>query len=646
MGGGYLVATNFNVDDWGLNESDTLDVYISGYSESLAVSSGQMFMDNYEVVTLPGISNHLYEVEIDQALEYRDPRLTWDDTYDFWMGILTDTSVSNIHVQCPGGESFSITNSSPDEGNLYWEYGDESPSPFLSQFGDGDYIINLVYSNATTQSTVIPFTQNDGTTPIPTVEDQPMFTSPAPLHGTLFASPQPNSLTWANIDPDANAIEIESRMGTDPWGDSVLIGYYTDTVPVDEVSGPLSTRYVDGLSFTPTNWVVSICVNHEAWGTNSDGVEYSCAKGADTVYHFTVSPSISEHLYYVEINAQYDYTYPDSPTSYDFEFEAVTDASVTNVHVNFPNGGSTNISTYGTDEGDRVWYYGVSDSSPNWYLFGDGGYTVTLTYSDGLTQSTTIPFAQEDGETPIPAILNEPLFSSPSPFHDALFVSSQPISLVWTNIDPNANTIVLLRSTVAGDDEELLGVYSDIAPGADGPLSTRSYPPLSFTTNNWEVELVATYYVEQTNSDGVAYFVNKLAESDHQFIVVDPDDDFDSDGLPNWWETLYFDGPTNAIASVDSDLDGHDNIREMITGMDPTDSNSVFMITNSVTLADDFLIEWMVASGRVYNVNWTTNLMDEFQPLETDIFYPRNSYTDTVHGAESECFYQVDVRME
>jgi hypothetical protein len=70
------------------------------------------------------------------------------------------------------------------------------------------------------------------------------------------------------------------------------------------------------------------------------------------------------------------------------------------------------------------------------------------------------------------------------------------------------------------------------------------------------------------------------------------------------------------------------------------------MITNCVPLVNDFLIEWSSVSGRVYRSLWTDNLTNDFQTLETNILYPRNSSTDTVHGAEDECFYRVDVQLK
>jgi hypothetical protein len=50
-------------------------------------------------------------------------------------------------------------------------------------------------------------------------------------------------------------------------------------------------------------------------------------------------------------------------------------------------------------------------------------------------------------------------------------------------------------------------------------------------------------------------------------------------------------------------------------------------------------------SGRVYSVYWTTNLMNSFQSLETNIVWPQSSWTDLVHGAQEVGFYRIKVRL-
>ncbi len=119
--------------------------------------------------------------------------------------------------------------------------------------------------------------------------------------------------------------------------------------------------------------------------------------------------------------------------------------------------------------------------------------------------------------------------------------------------------------------------------------------------------------------------------------------DLDDDGLPDWWETLYYGDSTNANpSSICSN--GVNTVSEAyIAGLDPTDPASAVRVEFSDLWNE---IEWNSASGRVYAVYWTTNLNEGFQPLETNIHWSVGGYTDTLHNAETTGFYKIDVRLE
>jgi len=88
--------------------------------------------------------------------------------------------------------------------------------------------------------------------------------------------------------------------------------------------------------------------------------------------------------------------------------------------------------------------------------------------------------------------------------------------------------------------------------------------------------------------------------------------DTDGDGIPAYWELEHFGGTTNALASIDSDGDGVDNLSEYIAYTIPTDSNSVFVFTaefdptNGVT---EVVAEFDSLRSRDYALEETTNLV-------------------------------------
>ncbi|MDH3346380.1 MAG: hypothetical protein OEL75_04270, partial [Kiritimatiellaceae bacterium] len=85
--------------------------------------------------------------------------------------------------------------------------------------------------------------------------------------------------------------------------------------------------------------------------------------------------------------------------------------------------------------------------------------------------------------------------------------------------------------------------------------------------------------------------------------------DTDGDGIPAYWETQYFGGPTNALATGHGDTDGINNYNEYIALTDPTDSTSAlnvqfdrFSQTSELTFTAFF--------ARDYELLYSTNLID------------------------------------
>ena len=66
------------------------------------------------------------------------------------------------------------------------------------------------------------------------------------------------------------------------------------------------------------------------------------------------------------------------------------------------------------------------------------------------------------------------------------------------------------------------------------------------------------------------------------FVQLDVSD-VDGDGIPAYWEQLHFGGTTNAVASIDSDGDGMDNLGEYIAFTIPTVSSSILRFTAEFT---------------------------------------------------------------
>jgi len=97
---------------------------------------------------------------------------------------------------------------------------------------------------------------------------------------------------------------------------------------------------------------------------------------------------------------------------------------------------------------------------------------------------------------------------------------------------------------------------------------------------------------------------------------------------------------------LDADNDGLNNQREVIAGSDPFDAQSKFEVTETTRDGTGhYVLHWEAVEGRVYTIEWTPSLTESFQPLETDIVWPQNSWTDTVHAVETKGFYRITVRL-
>ncbi len=102
--------------------------------------------------------------------------------------------------------------------------------------------------------------------------------------------------------------------------------------------------------------------------------------------------------------------------------------------------------------------------------------------------------------------------------------------------------------------------------------------------------------------------------------------DSDSDSLPDQWENQFFDNLNSSNGDADFDNDGLKDFFEYLAGTDPTDSTSVFKITNIERIASNELkITWASSPNpdpikRKYRILTTTgNIEDGFNSFSTEI---------------------------
>jgi hypothetical protein len=118
--------------------------------------------------------------------------------------------------------------------------------------------------------------------------------------------------------------------------------------------------------------------------------------------------------------------------------------------------------------------------------------------------------------------------------------------------------------------------------------------------------------------------------------------DSNGNGIPDSWEQQYFGGSTNANPNAVCS-NGINTVRECyIAGLNPNDRQS--MLRASSPSNNGKVFGWNSVSGRVYSVYWTTNLLNGFQCLESNIPWTRGNFTNS---AAVPCgYYKIDVRLE
>lgn len=89
--------------------------------------------------------------------------------------------------------------------------------------------------------------------------------------------------------------------------------------------------------------------------------------------------------------------------------------------------------------------------------------------------------------------------------------------------------------------------------------------------------------------------------------VTSGDPDLDEDGIPDWWETLHYGGPTNANPDAIA-ANGINTVREAwIADLNPTNPASSFRIT-AISSLPPFTVCFISSSNRQYALNGCSNL--------------------------------------
>ncbi len=138
-------------------------------------------------------------------------------------------------------------------------------------------------------------------------------------------------------------------------------------------------------------------------------------------------------------------------------------------------------------------------------------------------------------------------------------------------------------------------------------------------------------------------YLNSSGSTVDFFSILKGDIDNDEDGMSDLWEQNVF--RRNVLAEENPDADSHSNLQEYYAGTNPNNASSIFVIHGTNDSAG-FILQWSSVSNRSYNIKWTDSLTNGFATIQTNIFYPQNSYTDSVHILNDSVFYSIEAQLK
>ena len=227
--------------------------------------------------------------------------------------------------------------------------------------------------------------------------------------------------------------------------------------------------------------------------------------------------------------------------------------------------------------------------------------------------------------------------------------SGQSASVTIEGAKALQESAVSLDNLSMATDGGTLSVTGSIASGnylvyEGGSTATVLNPNRQFvstlpvSTTNWQKSQGSSQVTLGCSSTIKPWLKVLFKTLDAPFAVPNPvNSDTDADELPDTWEMDQF-GNLDANPG-DPAANGINTVLECyIAGLDPTDPDSVFRISGFQPLTS--ILQWNAASGRVYTIYWSSNLLNGFnEVLQSN--YTGGAYTDQAHGVEQQGFYQI-----
>jgi hypothetical protein len=295
-GGDFSVLTNFSAAGWGLTGASNFLAAIYCGTDGLAVGPAEIYADNFRIREGRVLSNEVEIVELEFLHSYGDGAVFLPDNFIKAESDSTHRIVS-MDVTTSGGDEFNVPLDWVEGDTRYWDTNISLGfSTSWDSANDGDWTVTYGFSDGTFQSIIVPFTKEDGTTPLPNFFYQPMFLAPSPANG-LITSDTSHSFAWTAAGSNANHIGVDKIVdGSDD--DETELHFY-DILPGDSEliagvtnNGALSTTNYGSIVFEEGLQRMRINEGYGRGAYTDEGVPYIVVKLNEADIIFTITADV------------------------------------------------------------------------------------------------------------------------------------------------------------------------------------------------------------------------------------------------------------------------------------------------------------------------------------------------------------------
>lgn len=118
-----------------------------------------------------------------------------------------------------------------------------------------------------------------------------------------------------------------------------------------------------------------------------------------------------------------------------------------------------------------------------------------------------------------------------------------------------------------------------------------------------------------------------------------------NDWKAEWFSPEQQTNPAVSDPHIDFDGDNFNNLQEYIAGTDPASGLSLPKLDLQLSASNEVELSWSPVSGKVYSVEWSPDLTQEFSPVFGNFLQPQSSYIAGIQPGSTRRFYRINISL-